>query len=332
MSVVNFKDPVYRLMVGQERGSDAMRAFPEKGMASIKGEAVQMLPFGGDEYIPNRSLVWGRRVKKGNEKATEIVAVTDPQYYGEIEFLKYGEQGGYPVVIRFLESSQSLDYDYQITRLGMPKFSSDEGKDFDYFMLPMGENIIDTVNKKLFATFLKVHHMNDDSPSKMETATGSSMRDMRLLDTSGEKAKASDKRFEASKVVRESNTPDKLDVLMKVVNQYNELDFKQGDQHSMYDALKIFAEEKPDALLERVEVRKRYTSDLLAKCKSFDAMDTSKPGSLVIGIGDKKSLVLDNMDKKLVGDKMVEYIIEKFMDPEIFTAVDKIDVISSSFV
>lgn len=331
-AAVSFKDPIYRVKVGDVRGTDAIRAYIEPGMATLKDEPVNMLAFGGDQSIPNRSVVWGRRIKKGKEDDPTIVAVTDPQYYGDVEFLKYGAEGGYPITIRYMESSPSLDYDYQITRLAMPKFSSEEARDFDYLTLHMGVEEVDTNVNKNYATFLKVTHMNEDSPCRMPSAKGACLRDVVDMDGSTSKTKEYDQRFEAGLLVRTADSYPKVRVLIEIVNKGNELSFDEGDHNSMFDALKICAEEQPDLIMEQVRQYKQRLSETIEKCKAFDALDLSKGGSVVIGNqATGKQVILDNVPNKPKNEAMITYMMENCLIPDVYEAFEKMETLNQKF-
>lgn len=329
-AAVSFKDPIYRIKVGETRGTDAIRAYVEDGMATLKDEPIHLMEFGGDQSIPNRSVVWGRRIKPGKEDEKTVVAVTDPQYFGDIEFLKYGADGGYPITIRYMESSPSLDYDYQITRLAMPKYSTDEAKEFDYMTLRMGVEEFDTRVNKNLATFLKVTHMNIDSPCKMPSATGACLKEVVILDGSTSKAKETDARFEAGSIVRKADTFEQLTVLIEVINRNNELSYDKSDQNSMFDALKICAEERPELIIESLRVYKQSVSEVLEKSKAFDVLDVSKGGTVVVGNAAMgKDIVLDNVPNKPKNDQLIAYMMENCLSPDVYNALKKIEIINA---
>ena len=84
-----------------------------------------MIPVGG-YAIPTRTVAWGRRVIDGKPRANKnTISPTDMDYKGEVEFMKWGAQGGEQIVIQYLPTSNSLDRVYQEKRLNLTPSDED---------------------------------------------------------------------------------------------------------------------------------------------------------------------------------------------------------------
>src|SRR5438067_1226674 len=103
----------YVIQVGHKRPERMLTGRLDKRGGTPTGDVGEVGVPVGVYLILNYSEVWGRRVVEG-KKGNEVVALTDKDYRGKIEFLPWGAKDGYRLQIRYLSSSpNSLDLQYQ---------------------------------------------------------------------------------------------------------------------------------------------------------------------------------------------------------------------------
>lgn len=105
----------------------------------------------GGIAIPNFSRVWGRLEKHK----------VSGQLTGKIEYMRWEEEGGTLIELRYMKSASSLSKEYQDTVLKL-KPRDEEGEIF----LNIGVNEFKIADNKLMVELLKNHYMNADSPSR----------------------------------------------------------------------------------------------------------------------------------------------------------------------
>lgn len=327
MSKVDILQEEFKIMVGPSRGSEALIGKLEKGQATISGQYRKAPPFNGYVMFPNYIQAWGRRVIDGKVPEGTRVEVNDLKYQGEIEWLKNDDNDGYLIYARYVPGQSSLDYQYQITRLGLPNIKNDEEN--AYRRLSYGEISIVPSKDKAWATFIQIHYMNQDSLAKMPTAEGNMWRMVKVLDTKKTEAKEIDEAFKAVSIVKEcADSFKKLDVLRIVIEKRHVLDYDKTDETSMYDALILYANDKASEFMASVDDYKRNVSEVLSLSESFEVIDMKNKGELV-ALKPNKDILLTGIPAK--GDKMIEWLFERCFNPDVHEAIEKLNQIVSKF-
>lgn len=338
-NILEFKEESYKVMIGHARGTGALRGQLERTNSELgtisatpNGKLVPHLMKAADVFIPNLTVSWGRRLIKGKARPDGgSYDVGESGYTGEIELLKYGVDGGVPLDLRYMESSTTLDYHYQV-KIGMAKRNTKESEEYDYLTLESGVQDIKLSENKNLAIFLKAHHQNQDSPCRMKTANkGLSntnvLRDVIEVDTIGKKASELDIKFEAFTLVRQANNLFKLQVLDKAINR-GDYDYDEADTNSLFDAVKVFADEDPNKVVTRWNEYKIAIATLVEKFKTCEALD-AKGDLITVGIGDNKSVVKHSLEK--VNSKNVaDTIMQELFHVDIQEVIEKMELLQTT--
>lgn len=319
----------FRIFVGRERGTDALLGYLEKGNSIIKGKAEKAQPIGGMAMFPNYFQAWGRRVINGEiPKSCKDgrVPITHPEYTGQVEWLKNDDPKGYVIWVRYMVGQATLDYQYQITSLGLPKIN--EVEENDYLTLPFGETTVFYSKDPAWATLLQIHYMNDDSLAKMPGAEGSMFKIIKEYNSSEQQVKLIDAEFEALKVVKSATNFDDLLVIKNIMSRKTEITYKESDETTLYDALAIYAKTKPNDFLECIQEYDKSSSEILSLCESFEAIDNNTKGFVVL-LKPKKEVLITNENVKK--GKVYEWMYDHRYEKEVSEALDKINIISQQF-
>jgi hypothetical protein len=317
----------YKIYVGDTRGSDAMLGYlqPDGMNSVIKGSTQPAQQFGGFSIFANRSQCWGRRILEEGKVPEKRVEPTDEKYEGKIEWMKWNAPGGYPITVRYKNTCASIDYDYQVIQLDMPKFEND--LEDNYMQLPFGENTLYFDSEQAKIDFLRIHHENEDSIYKSPNSTGGQFRDVKLFDTQKQDVKAMDEWFEAIKIIKDANSYEKLKVL-KIILGKKLIKEDESNENSLYENLMLYAKEDSKGFMDALNTYKRKVSDIFEKAKSYKAIDTTKHGVIVIG-QEKREEMFTNIPAK--GEAMIDWVFKNSLEPEMFEAIDKLGHISNKF-
>jgi hypothetical protein len=322
------EEKVYKINVGS-RENKAMIGYLEKGgMSSIvKGATVPAQQLGGFVIFPNRSIAWARRLIKGKPVPGRLIQPTDVDYSGEVEFMDWGAEGGNPMVIRWKYSCSTLDYDFQITRLQLPKFEQDENG--CYLELAYGENKLFYDSEPLKIDFLKQHYQNGDSKSKSPNASDAMWWEVKRFDTTKQEVKAMDYMFEAMTIIKRSATFAHLKVLQAVMATKKTITYEPTKEESLYDGLVLFAKEQPDVFMAAIDLYKIKVQEIFAKAVSFKAIDVTKDGVIAVTQPQKEILFSDIPDAK--GEAMIEWVFVNALEPKVHEGIDKLFHLSAKF-
>lgn len=313
----------YVIQVGKEKPTEVFISQVDK-----KGEPVgdRMPTFirVGAHLVLNMAVVWGRRIVRGTDgKAKESISEIEfntPGYKGEIEFLTWGEDGGYSITIRYLPQSRSLDYEYQnnIQRLVV------KDEQWTHIKLDSGQNKFDTDKDSVKIEFLRVCPGNMNSKSKNPDPEIKSHEFWEVTDEHVDRKSISmiDQSTDAAVMVKQySNKPAELRNLFKCMGKREE--FGNTDALSsdgqIYKALYEFAYQYPEAFFYLRDFYKQGIEDDFEKAKSYGALDLSKDGHIAIEINNKKILVFSNVEAK--GEAMREWVKEHFVEEEVFKSI-----------
>lgn len=327
----------FSIWVGGDRPADALIGHLESGNSTIKGASMKAQSIGGMCMFPNYFQAWGRRVINGDVPkkyvdGTErtVVNVNDNDYKGEIEWLPTNDKNGYIIHGRYSKGQATLDYHYQINRLGLSKTSEDKNGAEDasfYVELPFGENVVFPLNDKAWAEMLLVHPMNSDSGSRMPDSEGNMYRVVKQFNSKKEELKILDKEFEAYAFVKNASTDFKsMEVLKEIMSRKHEIIYDKKDENSLFDSLAFYAKQKPVDFLESIAYYKANASEVIEKARAFSIFETSKDGELSV----KNQLKIEHLITiKGKGEAMIESLFESSMTAQGFEAIRKLEGIVS---
>lgn len=312
----------YAILVGHERPPVIKGGFLEKGSGqTIVNKEQVFANRRGDVGIPNRSESWGVRlingqVPKDDKGLVRKVSVTDPEYKGEVKWLKRGHPDGTLIVTRYLKGYQSIDMMYQdiVLNAKMNINDNDESSaDAFYLRLPTGLNVfkIDETDPFLIE-FLKVQDYNGSSVSKSDKVINWLFVERNEEQIEEEGSKAIDAKLEILKLVQDAsldNTNNKLRNLYAIVKN---LMAGEAEDVNLYKVLQHLADAKPAEFLQLVTEHKRKLSDSFEKAKSYNLLDLTRDGTIAISMGANKKELIDKIPGK--GDKMLSWVFENFLD------------------
>jgi len=301
--IISVTEP-FKIFVGDNTINKVYAGFLEPGKSSVKsGTSVEELEWqGGDISFPNFWEAWGRRIvnvkvknDKGEEKVVikdvnskgEPLTVNDLEYKGEVQFLDKDSDKGYIIYCRYITGQSSLDYDYQVLRLNLIPKEKDEKNLM--FNLERGEHKINPVRDRAYALALKVHPMNVNSRYKTSRYQSTLYKEVNVYDTKKSTVRELDLDFEAKTIVKGSSASfAKLKVLHTVLCDGQEIKYDASDDNSLYDALMLFANEKPAEVLRLVSKYKEQVSKAIAIVQAHDEFDCKKDGTIALGGASKK--------------------------------------------
>lgn len=329
-SLLSVNEP-FKIFVGDPSINKMYYGYPENGMATLKnGTSLGEMEYtGGMEAFPNYWEAWGRRVIDGKPLADGTsIEVTHKDYKGEIEFLDANNKNGYPLYCRYIRGQQSIDYQYQITRLGLiPKEKDEENL---MLMLDRGEHNIIPQKDQAYALTMKVHPMNSNSVYRTSKSGNSIYKEVDVYETTKTEVKYIDDRFEAVKIIKDNSlTFAKLKAVHTVLTSEKELKYDTSDENDLYNVLMTFANNTPEEVLRLVAKHKEKVSSLIDKFVAYKAFDTTKNGTIGMGTTNK-TLLINGLKGK--GDDMVQQIFERCLEPEILEVLNKMyDYASKNF-
>lgn len=316
----------YHITVGGSRPSTIKVGTIERNTGfSVVRERGETLAKRGECGFPNGAKIWAARVIKGEipkDKEGNLirVEVTDPNYKGELKGLKWGEEGGSIISVRYIKGYPSLDVLYQEKVLNFKIDETVESSSEVYMItLPNGDNDIDVSIDPLLVQHLSWHPYNMSSVSKDPQFFTSMFFEKTFEQEESITSKILDSKFDAGVIVRKAGeNMGRCKNLFSIVKSITD---EQPEDERLYAYLKMIADAKPDQFIKAVNDYKVSVSNTFEKLKSYDAIDLTKDGTIVAG-DKKKEIIATDLPAK--GKAMFEYLLENFTDPVVFDATFKL--------
>lgn len=321
----------YRIHVGTKRqGSNAVAGFLERGRNDIiKGTpspvSIQVGTFG----IPNGTQAWGVRLDKHGKVPETPLRVDDDNYRGEIKWLKWADKKGTMIRARYIPGYQTIDKDYQDTRLGVKIVEGflEGGEPISLILFSHGYNTYDEDTDKGLVEMLKIHHHNKRSVSCNPESTGEMFDEVTEADTVDHTTKLIETKGECLLLVSSAaNKPESVRNLFEIVKDINKAEkVNRDDASELYTWLQIYADQEPQEFSNKINKYKTNVSSILEKAKSFQLLDLTKDG--FVAAGDKsKEIILSDVPAK--GDKMLDWAFEHCLEPEVYEGITKLQQIT----
>lgn len=318
----------YVIQVGHYAAQKVIVATPDKETAQPTGNIIEAWAGVGVHQLINRARVWGRRVLDNgglpkDVKGEEITCeVTNKEYHGKIEFLKWGDYklGAQALDTRYLPQSQSLDVHYQDE---VQKIRLDyEGKDGSAFIeLGSGEQKFDYKTQALLIQFLQIHPQNKDSKSKNSNPNIKGYQFFEITEDISDNSvvkQAEAELVSGNFVMNLSTKPSQLKNLLELFISKN-VDF--GDTNllstdlQIYTTLLKFAKDTPGDFGFFINEYKKDLSDCFEKAKSYKALDLTKNGFVAMIVDNKADIIFEVEGK---GDAMLDNVMSNFLDDVIY--------------
>lgn len=313
----------YIIQIGIENTPKVIVAYPDKD-GKPKGDGIEQVSRVGTHQLVNRARVWARRVmgKNGEKKLTdtgEEILHNTPGYRGKLEFLPWGESGGYAIDIRYIPQSDSLDFEYQDL---IQRIKIDPNTGFTFLELKTGQNQFDYKKDALLIEFWKVYPRNRDSISKNPDPQVKGFSYFEITDKHVDTTviKRIEKGSEATKIVMEiSDKPANLKALLAVIGKDNIAGVTELSLPlEMYKGLLQYADLNPVDFFGYIDAYKRGVQDDFEKAKSFKALDISKNGHIALIIDGKVNILTSEAEGK--GDGMIEWMVNNYYEEEVYKA------------
>lgn len=313
----------YIIQVGNEKPQEAIVAQPNK-RGEPTGDQFKRYMRVGSHLIMNRARVWGVRVIGDKKKMDDgrPIAFDTVGYTGELEFLPWEHNDGLLIDIRYDPVCRSLDFDYQEKRLRLDVSSE---KAMAQIILNTGQNKYDTKKGALLIQFLKVVPSNRDSKSKNPNpeVKGYTFYEMTDDHVDSVSIKKRESNIDAGNIVKGlSNNPQKLRNLFDIMGQREEF----GDTNRLSSDLQIYkvmleySESNPEDFFSLITEYKKGVMDNFDKAKSYKALDLTKDGHIAFLNGQKAEVLISGIKAK--GEKMIDYMIENYLEDEVYRATD----------
>lgn len=323
----------YRIHVGRVReGENAVTGFLEKGSNHIiSGKTTPVAIRVGTFGIPNGTQAWGIRLDKKGKVPENPIRVDDDNYRGEIKWLKWGEAGGTMIRARYIPGYQTIDKDYQDTRLGVKIVEGflDSGEPISLLEFRHGKNEYDEETDKGLVEMLKIHHHNNKSVSCNPEADGWMYTEEDEVETSDASTKLIETKGECLLLVSSaSNKPENIKALFEIVRDAkNGSGINKEDAAEIYTWLSHFADAEPKIFSSKINLYKTNVSALIEKAKSYNILDLTKDG--FVAAGEKtKEVILQDVPAK--GEKMLEWAFDHCLEPEVFDGLSKLSKITET--
>jgi hypothetical protein len=321
----------YVIHVGHIPPTKAIIAFPDKDTKQPTGNPIEVMKTVGSFQMVNRARVWGRRVlpdgkvpvKNGVEQPIEVL---DREYKGHLQFFDWGSDkaGAMAIEIRYLRSSSSLDYEYQIN---VQKIITRPEDGSDMIVLTPGENKFDLTKDALFIQFLKVYPENFHSKSKNPDAMikGYTYKEVSDGDVDKTYIRNKEAALDMGIFVKQLSAIDGgvrnvFDILSKYGWDFGNVNELSVDT-DIYTALLRFSEFNPDDFSKQIDRFKKEVQDRFAYAKSFNALDTTKSGYIALRVNGQSDIVWEGVDGK--GDNMLDWVIENFAENKVYHGIRK---------
>lgn len=312
----------YVIQVGNDKPGKAIVATPNK-KGEPQGDQFERVITVGGHLVLNTARVWGKRVirdEKGKVKDTgSEIEFNTVGYRGDIEFLEWGKEGGYAITIRYLPQSRSLDFEYQ-ENVQKITVRNDQSA---YITLTAGQNKFDYKKDELLIQFLKVIPANQNSKSKNTNPDIKGHMYSEVTDEHVDKKSIAriEESVSATNVVKNiSEKPEEIRNLFSVMGKREEFgstDILSGDQQ-VYKTLLEYAYGFPDDFFSLISVYKAKVRDAFDKADSYKALDLTKDGHIAIEVNQKKNLPYSGVEIKAKGNGMIEWVLEHYLEPEVF--------------
>jgi len=314
----------YVIQVGAEKAAEAIVATPDK-QGNPQGTQFKTYIRVGKHLILNMARVWGRRVIRGvdgkiKESASEVEFNT-AGYKGEIEFLDWGEEGGYALTIRYLPQSRSLDFEYQEN---VQKITIRDDQ-WTHIQLSAGQNKFDPKKDDILVQFLKVIPGNRDSKSKNPNPDIKGYEYYEVTDEHVDKKRSNliDASATSANFIKGlSAKPDQLRNLFRVLgdrNEFGNTDLLSGDAQ-IYATVLEYAYANPEDFNALIDEYKRILSEAFEKADSFKALDLTKDGHIAIEVKNKKELPFQGIEIKAKGNAMISWVLDHYLEDDVFKA------------
>lgn len=326
MTVVSENIKPFKIFVGLPRGK-AVIGFLERGdrtRLAADSEAYDVTDFPGKEMFPNLFNAWGRRIavdKEGKRKSGNADP-NDLEYKGDIEFLENGDSAGSLIKCRYVAGHRTLDYNFQVMRLGLPKANTPESIEYNYLSVEKGETEI-PISDTAYAMMIKIHPMNRDSICRGQNVINHQWHEINELDTEKIMATAIDAEFEAISMVKSAATSGKkLNILFNMIGGDSVIKYDKSDEGTKYEGMVVFAKQNPNVVHKAVKQFKEEVQSVIAKGESYEAFDLSVKGVVKVKKGETKVVLLT--DIPATGKNMLTWIWENAMEPNVFDAYGKL--------
>lgn len=319
----------YQILVGRDRGNNAISGFLEKGQHIIKGKETPVSIRPGVYGMPNGVEAWGIRLTKDGREPDSHLQVDDPNYNGKIKFVKWGTKDSKATMIRcrYVPGHSTIDKDYQDLRLKVQ--INDSAEYAGLIVMQHGYNEYDEAKDAALVQMLRIHHFNPKSdvcnPDSYPAWTYAEINQNEL---DQKNTSSIDKKFDCILLVNQAaNNPDSIKNLFSIVQGIEFQKVNREDSQDVYDNLKYFADQNPDAFALRVNNYKNKVSKVFEKLKSYNAFDLTKDGHIAAGLpADKKSPIMSNVPGK--GQEMLDYAFNNYLKPEIYEGIEKLTQIA----
>lgn len=312
----------FKVIVGPRRGEAILGQLQigDNSRLSADTEPTEISWFDGNEIVPAVFNAWGRRVVDGEKGKKVDCEITDAKYKGEIEFLEWGSSQGYQIMCRYLKGQFSLDYYYQVNRLGLPAINSPLAKDTNFITLAMGEREIDAKDK-VMALLMQVHPLYKQSICRGPNINTWSWEKMEEIELNRDKAEKITYQEDAVGVIKSAASSGKKLTLLYDILGVN-LQYDKTDETTKYDAMVVYARNNPDKVFEAVLKHQNSVQEVVAKAQAYEVFDLSTAGVIKIKIGETKSVLIDDIPAKK--DNTLEWFVENSMEPAVFEAYGKL--------
>jgi len=287
----------------------------------------------GNVIFPNPIMGWGRRLIRNSKgeiiTPKESIDVTNREYHGDIDWLKWGDHNGHAIEARYIRNSTSLDYQYQVTRQGLK--SKDVDEENNYLIYPSGLKEFNYDTEELLIQHLKIHQNNESSEYRNpDSAFPVSMfREVKSFNVQDVQVKEIDFRFDAGKLIREANSFEKLKVLKSVLERSrSEIVYDETKENDLYETLILYAESSPKQVINTVRDFKADVSKLIELGRAYNAFDCTLNGTIWM-TNPSKELLIEDVDAK--GDDMLQWLFDNCLEPRVFNAIEKLNLYSQKF-
>jgi hypothetical protein len=246
----------------------------------------------------------------------------DPEYKGDVEFLEYGDSKGSLIQCRYVPGHKTLDYNYQVMKLGLPKYNTQEGQMYNYMDVQKGETEI-PVSDPAYAVMMKIHPMNKNSICRSPNTENHQWHEINELDAQKALASNIDSELEGVYIVKSAATSGKkLNILFNLIGGDSVIKYDKSDEGSKYEGMVVFAKQNPDVVKKALSKFKEEVQSALAKGESYDVFDLSVKGVVKVKKGDSKVVLLSDIPAS--GKNMLTWIWENAMEPNVFDAYGKL--------
>lgn len=312
------KKELYTIEAGiGTRAESVERGYLEKGMGQMQVSGqTQIFPVKRAEIgFPNFTEAWGARLDKNGKIPDTPLEVTNSNYGGQIELMKWGDKRGYIINCRYLKGYNSIDLLYQQLVLKSDqnyREDTEAAADFNYIRMLSGENDFDVENDRYLIQMLRAHYMNQDSVSKNPDEHATFMfKEVNYKDGVQTDSKSCDQEFDAISIVKMAASDNSLQKLKNLWSIVEPLFDEKPKDSELYVTLFGFAKEDSETFLSYIAENKKNISNVIEKAKSYNILDLTKDGVIVAG-QQKKEIIGEGIKGK--GYKMLEWLIENYLE------------------